>query len=101
MKKIYYIENGLPYVNENELYKCGCGGSPVVDFLFDYETQQFIDASITCKECGITTQLIDDIDKAIEIWQNCFETNDYHNKFCHFNHDDDHALGGFASERGF
>ncbi len=69
---VYWIHEGMPYVDESKLKKCGCGGSPMVEFLFDYETQQFIDASITCKECGITTQLIDDIDKAIKIWQKAF-----------------------------
>lgn len=69
---VYHIREGKPYIDESKLPKCGCGGSPIVDFLFDYETQQFIDASIMCKECGITTQLIDDIDKAIKIWQNAF-----------------------------
>lgn len=94
---VYWIHEGMPYVDESKLYKCGCGGSPKVEFLFDYETQQFIDASITCKECGITTELIDDIDKVIEIWQNAFGISHYHNTFCRFG-DDDRALGGFHGD---
>jgi hypothetical protein len=68
---VYWIHEGKAYVDESKLNKCGCGGSPRVEFLFDPETQQFIDASITCKECGITTQLLEGIE-AIEIWQNAF-----------------------------
>ena len=75
MKKIYYVENGLPYVHENELYKCGCGGNPQVDFIFD--GKNFSEVSIMCKECGITTQIMDNIDEAIEIWQNCFKPDEY------------------------
>lgn len=77
---VYWIHEGMPYVDESKLPKCGCGGSPKVEFLFDYETQQFIDASITCKECGITTELIDDIDKVIKIWQNAF-SKDYSSEY--------------------
>ena len=94
---VYWIHEGMPYVDESKLKNCGCGGSPIVDFLFDYETQQFIDASITCKECGMTTQLIDDIDKVIKTWQNAFETDHYHKEFCRFN-DDDICLGGFHGD---
>lgn len=73
---VYWIHEGMPYVDESKLKKCGCGGSPIVDFLFDYETKQFIDASITCKECGMTTQLKDDIDEAIRVWNKAF-SEDY------------------------
>jgi hypothetical protein len=66
----------MPYVDESKLKKCGCGGSPIVDFLFDYETKQFIDASITCKECGMTTQLKDNIDEVIRVWNKAF-SEDY------------------------
>jgi hypothetical protein len=69
---VYCIHEGKPYVDESKLNKCGCGGSPMVDFIFDYETQQFIDASIMCKECGITTQIEINIDEAIKTWQNAF-----------------------------
>ena len=97
--KIYYVLNDLPYVEEKELYDCGCGGKPIVDFCF--KNGKFKETEIHCNKCGISTGVKETIDEAIEIWQKCFETNDYHNKFCYFNHDDDHALGGFASERGF
>lgn len=73
---VYWIHEGIPYVDESKLKKCGCGGSPIVDFLFDYETKQFIDASITCKECGMTTQIEDNIDEAIRVWNKAF-SGDY------------------------
>jgi hypothetical protein len=81
---VYWIHEGMPYVDESKLKKCGCGGSPIVDFLFDYETKQFIDASITCKECGMTTQLKDDIDEVIKVWNKAFseDYSEYHDHVC-------------------
>ena len=62
----------MPYVDESQLPKCGCGGSPIVDFIFDYETKQFKGAFIMCKECGITTQFEENIDVAIKTWKKVF-----------------------------
>ena len=94
---VYWIHEGMPYIDETKLYKCGCGGSPIVDFIFDYDKKKFSEVSIKCKECGITTQIVDNIDEAIEIWQNCFDVTHYHNEWCRFN-DDDVCLGGFHGE---
>lgn len=94
---VCWIHEGMPYVDESKLYKCGCGGSPIVDFIFDYDTKQFKGAFVVCKKCGITTQFEENIDKAIEIWQNCFNVTHYHNEFCRFG-DDDRSLGGFHGD---
>ena len=34
---VYWIHEGMPYIDESKLPKCGCGGSPIVDFVFDYD----------------------------------------------------------------
>ncbi len=77
---VYWTHEGMPYVDESKLNKCGCGGSPMVDFIFDYDTKQFKEAAVMCKKCGITTQLEADIDEAIKTWQNAFskDYSEYH-----------------------
>ena len=97
IKHFYQIENGLPLVFEDRLYKCGCGGNPQVYFVFDYENEKFTDVSVICKECNMQTPIVDNIDTAIEIWQNAFETTHYHNEWCRFD-DDDRSLGGFHGD---
>ena len=73
---VYWTDEGMPYVDESKLNKCGCGGSPMVDFIFDYDTKQFKEAAVMCKECGMTTQLEDNFDEAIKTWQNAFSKDD-------------------------
>ena len=48
----------------------------MVDFIFDYETKQFKSAFVVCNECGITTQLEENIEDAIKTWQKAF-SEDY------------------------
>ena len=72
-KKIYYIYENMPYVEEDELNICGCGGKPVVNFVFDYDSHSFKETEVYCKKCGITTGIRETIDKAINVWQKCFE----------------------------
>ena len=62
----------MPYVDESKLPKCGCGGPPVVDFVFDYDKKEFGATAILCKKCGMTTQIEDNIDKAIIVWNKAF-----------------------------
>jgi hypothetical protein len=47
----------MPYIDESKLPKCGCGGSPIVNFVFDYDKKEFGETSIMCKKCGIATQI--------------------------------------------
>ena len=73
---VYWIHEGMPYVDESKLRKCGCGGSPIVDFTFDYDEKQFKETAIMCKRCGIATQIEDSIDEAIAVWNKAF-SEDY------------------------
>ena len=81
---VYWIHEGMPYVDESKLPKCGCGGSPVIDFVFDYDKKEFCETSIMCKNCGITTQIEDNIDDAIRTWKNAFskDYSEYHDHVC-------------------
>lgn len=69
---VYWIHEEMPYVDESNLPKCGCGGSPVVDFVFDYDKKEFGATAILCKKCGMTTQIEDNIDEAIRVWKKAF-----------------------------
>jgi hypothetical protein len=73
---VYWIHEGMPYVDESKLPKCGCGGNPQVYFVFDYENEKFTDVSVLCKECNIQTPIVDNIDTAIKTWQNAFSKDD-------------------------
>jgi hypothetical protein len=94
-----WIDNGLPYVDEDALalYDCGCGNKPLFDFIFDYRNNKFICAQVRCTKCGMNTGSYKNPEKAIEIWQNAFETDHYHKEYCRFN-DDDICLGGFHGD---
>lgn len=81
---VYWIHEGMPYIDESALPKCGCGGSPMVYFVFDYENEKFTDVSVICKECNMQTPIVDNIDTAIEIWRKAFseDYSEYHDHVC-------------------
>lgn len=92
--KTYYISQDMPYVYEDNLYKCGCGGNPLINYRFDYDSCKFKETEIYCKECGMSTGIRDNIDEAINVWQECFDETNYHRNWCQtYNDDYDKCLG--------
>lgn len=73
MSKIVYFNNGIGYIDEEKLPKCGCGGKAVADFHCVNDKQIFCDVEICCRKCGISTGICKTADEAIMKWMNAFK----------------------------
>lgn len=91
--KLYYVENGLPYVDEDKLPPCGCGGKAKVDFHF--QNGKFRDVEIYCGDCYITTGIRNDIDKAIDVWHNAMAPK---NKYSAMSENEPQTIGGLHGD---
>jgi hypothetical protein len=81
-EKVFYIHEGMPYVLSENIYLCGCGEEPEINFGFDYQKGEFLFGEVYCKKCGITTGVRETLEEAVKVWKNCFYSSHQHREFC-------------------